>query len=440
VHDEPKINPSAGIPAQNSADSFLPLPLLFVPVSVHHVNLTNLQLPLCVLISMTATSSLAFFTFLVCFQILPRRTDDLLTRGGSCHSVSSQTQLTAPKIELPAPTGPFAVGTKIYDWVDHSRLEKATSNPRDFRQLIVQVWYPAEHGSGPTAAYVPMLESYRHVWDDTEVEVSRRVLTHSRLNEKPLSGTQFPIVLFSHGWQGTRSEYTSLFEDLASHGYAIFAIDHPYMGRVALPDGRVTESMEIQFHSSSEIRAYYAKDVKFAIDRISQLNAGDPEGTFTGKLALSRIAAIGHSSGFVAAGTACGIDRRITACVNVDAPGFSAKELAGIKQPLLWFRLEKAGPVPAEFLKTLSAPVHELRLMGAKHGSVEDWDYLEAESSAQRDAAAGLLQLIRKYLGAFLGEYLKDESSDLYRQNSANSTIAIKNYPSRETPAPAPKQ
>jgi len=61
--------------------------------------------------------------------------------------------------------------------------------------------------------------------------------------------------------------------------------------------------------------------------------------------------------------------------VNVDAPKLSAAQLVGLYQPLLWIRLERAGPPPAEFLKTASSSVYELRIAGAKHSSVEDWDY-----------------------------------------------------------------
>jgi pimeloyl-ACP methyl ester carboxylesterase len=336
-----------------------------------------------------------------------------------------ESQVALNQLELPTPTGPLAIATKIYVWTDRSRNEKASNNPQDFRQLVVQVWYPTEDVSGPTTPYVPMLSAYRKVWDDADVKAAERVVTHSRLDKKPRTGMNFPIVIFSHGWQGTRSEYTSIAEDLASHGYAVFGIDHPYMGRVAYLDGHVTESTEDQFQSRAEIMNYYAQDIRFAIDEISKLAAADPDGTFTGILKLSRIATIGHSSGFVAAGTACRFDRRISACVNLDAPGFSAADLDGLTQPLLWVRLERAGPVPPDFLKSAPSPVYELRTVGTKHGSVEDWDYLEAKTPVLRDKAAGSLQLIRKYLIVFLDAYLKDQNSELLKQDSGNSESAL---------------
>jgi hypothetical protein len=118
------------------------------------------------------------------------------------------------------------------------------------------------------------------------------------------------------------------------------------MGRIALPDGEVIEPTESQFHSPAEVVAYYAKDLEFVTGLISELNRANPEKTFTGKFDMARIAAIGHSSGFVAASGACKLDSRIKACINIDAPGFGASDLAGLEQPLLWIRLQKAGGVP----------------------------------------------------------------------------------------------
>jgi len=356
--------------------------------------------------------------------------------------IHSQQQEIVPvtTIALPAPTGLFSIGTKIYDWVDRSRHESASKNPADFRQVIVQVWYPAEPGAGPTSPYAPRLSSYRHVWEDTDVDLASHTLTHSRLNAEPMLHKRFPAVLLSHGWQGTRSEYTSLAEDLASHGYAVFGVDHPYMGRIVLPNGQVTEPTESQFHSPAEVVAYYAADLEFVIGQIAELNRADQ--TFAGKFDLARIAAIGHSSGFVAASGACKLDPRIKACVNIDAPGFDASFLVGLHQPLLWIRLQKAGPVPAEYLSSIRSNVYELQIDGANHGSVEDWDYLEAASATEREAAEKRLGIIRQYIGAFLSRHLDRQTSELLDVGSGRPgtqwrvyfPVARSSPPSRKLP------
>ncbi|MEO6608175.1 MAG: hypothetical protein ABIN69_06870 [Aestuariivirga sp.] len=55
--------------------------------------------------------------------------------------------LVFPVFEFPQPTGPYAIGTLVYDWVDESRPEILTSNPNDHREVMVQIWYPAKTGS-----------------------------------------------------------------------------------------------------------------------------------------------------------------------------------------------------------------------------------------------------------------------------------------------------
>jgi dienelactone hydrolase len=339
------------------------------------------------------------------------------------HLVGTQPR-ELPTLEQPIPlllpSGSFAVGTKTYSWLDRSRHEKASRDPKQFRQLIVQLWYPAKPTAGTTSPYVPRLNAYRTVWEKSEIDVAARTQTHSFLNATPVPDVRFPIVLLSHGWQGTRSEYSSLAEDLASRGYAVFGVDHPYMGRIVLPNGQVTESTEEQFRSPAEITEYYGRDLQFAIDEITKLNAVDHDNPLANRLDLSRIAAIGHSSGFSAVSNACRHDPRIKACVNIDAPGYTAALLTGLHQPLLWIWLERAGPVPPGFLTTIASEVYELQIQGANHGSVEDWDYLEAASPRERENAAHRLTLIRSYVAAFLGKSLRDQDSPLLAPSQSN--------------------
>jgi pimeloyl-ACP methyl ester carboxylesterase len=338
--------------------------------------------------------------------------------------------VTRSKIALLPPDGPFGIGTQTYHWVDHSRHEKASKDAAEFRQLVVQVWYPAKSERGQTSPYVPQLSAYRQVWEESEVEVAGHTRTHSYVNARPMPALQFPIVLLSHGWQGTRSEYTSLAENLASHGFAVFGVDHPYMGWIALSNGRVTEATEEQFRSPAEIMEYYGQDLQFVIDQIAKLNASDRDKVLGSRLDLSRIAAIGHSSGFSAVSTACRHDQRIKACINIDAPGFNTALLAGLHQPLLWIRLERAGPVPGDFLNTTTATVYELQIKGANHGSVEDWDYLKAASSHERDGAAQRLMLIRGYVEAFLDKSLRGQDSNLL-SDSETKAIKLTRYQAR---------
>src|ERR1700730_6186577 len=54
---------------------------------------------------------------------------------------------------LPAPTGPFAVGKTTVHWTDESRIEPLSQN-HEPRELMVDIWYPAELSNGAPVAYL----------------------------------------------------------------------------------------------------------------------------------------------------------------------------------------------------------------------------------------------------------------------------------------------
>ena len=56
-----------------------------------------------------------------------------------------------------------------------------------------------------------------------------RVRTNARRNARPLEGLGgYPAIVFSPGYGVPHALYTSLFEDLASHGFVVIALDHTY--------------------------------------------------------------------------------------------------------------------------------------------------------------------------------------------------------------------
>ena len=57
---------------------------------------------------------------------------------------------------FPHPTGPYAIGTLTYHWVDAARSEAITADSKDRRELMVQIWYPAKGDqSAPRVPYMP---------------------------------------------------------------------------------------------------------------------------------------------------------------------------------------------------------------------------------------------------------------------------------------------
>ena len=54
--------------------------------------------------------------------------------------------MAVPIIKMPKPTGKNNIGTSTHHWIDNTRKEWFTESPDDFRQIMVQVWYPGQLG------------------------------------------------------------------------------------------------------------------------------------------------------------------------------------------------------------------------------------------------------------------------------------------------------
>src|SRR5262249_51843823 len=61
------------------------------------------------------------------------------------------------QVTLPTPTGPFAVGRALYDWVDDKTLDTLAPVQGTKRELLVWIWYPAMAGQSAAMMdlYVP---------------------------------------------------------------------------------------------------------------------------------------------------------------------------------------------------------------------------------------------------------------------------------------------
>ena len=236
--------------------------------------------------------------------------------------------ILSPKFSLPSPTGPYKVGTEVRYVVDENRGDPFSDDPNARRELMVQVWYPADQDSrGPVAPY---RDKRATVPGETYLSL---VDTHSIVGV-PVSGMQarYPLLLYSPPWDGVRGDNTVQAEELASHGYIVVGMDHPYGSEITVfPDGRIIHSRLVlgsPFLSAAEeekfvrtverevrIRADDATSVLAALER---WNAEDPRGTLTGRIDLDRIGIFGFSLGGAVAAQACWLDRRFKAGIDMD--------------------------------------------------------------------------------------------------------------------------
>ncbi|MFF1439196.1 alpha/beta hydrolase family protein [Streptomyces sp. NPDC058295] len=240
---------------------------------------------------------------------------------------------------FPEPSGRFAVGTRVMQWTDPNRPEAATADPRDRRTVVVQLWYPARKSpaGAQRAQYLGRTEQEARTVSDALaryaglpgflVDGVPRARTHAVFNAPVArNGGRFPVVLFSPGLGGVRTQNTAWAEELASHGYVVAALDHPYdSAAVVLADGRTintkitsTGDDEEDDKRAAETTGIRAVDLSFALTQLGRLDRGGIDGPLTGRLDTGRAAVTGHSLGGGAALQAARQDRRFDAVINMD--------------------------------------------------------------------------------------------------------------------------
>ncbi|OEJ23531.1 acetylhydrolase [Streptomyces agglomeratus] len=248
--------------------------------------------------------------------------------------------VSAARAELPAPTGPYAVGSSVLHLVDRSRPDPWVREA-GARELMVTLHYPAARHSGPPgprpapAPYATTEEArllLRGLNLEQAVPAARlaEMRTHSRRDARPARG-RHPLVLLSPGFGVSRYTLTHLAEDLAGRGYVVASVDHAYESLgTAMPGGRVLTceactAVEEGGVDESLVAATRADDMSFVIDRLTGCHAVTKYAAMIDK---RRIGMAGHSIGGAAAATAMVADRRIGAGINMDG-GFQEELPSG---------------------------------------------------------------------------------------------------------------
>jgi dienelactone hydrolase len=250
------------------------------------------------------------------------------------------------EVVLPKPTGPHSVGRTLLDWADPKRDDPYSAAIGKHRELMVWLWYPATVSpQSRPAEYIPSDWASEMPW--RPVTIPGRVQVHAVTDAPVAAGGQaYPVLVFSAGFGNLPSDYTSLIEDLVSHGYVVLGITNTYsVPVVRFPDGRVANHLaEASFPRGSRqaIRSagnrmvkVWAADIHFAVDKLAEMNS-DPKNRFYGRLDLARLGLFGQSFGGAAAAEACSGDPRCKAAADIDGNLFGDARKERIKEPFLF--------------------------------------------------------------------------------------------------------
>ncbi|HZR29698.1 MAG TPA: hypothetical protein VFA71_13045 [Terriglobales bacterium] len=396
------------------------------------------------------------------------------------------------RIQLPHPSGRYGVARVAYDWVRGNGFVSSAKRPDATHELMVYVWYPISHrpSQSSVAEYLPHADLIAKKLSPTELQdewgsawhrvFTGRVLTDTyERSPVALGSERFPLLIFSPGLNLSGTSYTSLIQEVTSHGYVVASIEPLYESTVALPDGRVIrptiealgtrrplpgESWDGYLNRMHTLGMpqveQHAADIRFVIDQITALN-NMPAATapFAGRVDLHNIGVWGHSIGGRAAARACQLDARIRACLNADGVGpdgpvFPYEGASLPRQPFMWIEASQLPPTIDSILTSykikhhdsgmgLAAKEQEQELQacpsgsyhlmindaGTTHYSFTDWPLLEAERQEDFNRASHALEPIETYTVAFFDRYLKHQDSALTdSENAAFAAITLKKY------------
>lgn len=164
--------------------------------------------------------------------------------------------------------------------------------------IPAEVWYPAVDGPEATEEYDVR---------DFAPSIIRSMLTgdapstysYPATRDAEVAGGRFPVVLFSHGFGGFRTQSTFLTAHLASRGMIVISPDHPSRDLAAALSSGTFDTDDPQVHLLESLDYLVGDDTRFA----SHVDA-------------DRVATLGHSAG---GGTALAVaaDDRIDGFVSM---------------------------------------------------------------------------------------------------------------------------
>lgn len=429
----------------------------------------------------------------------PRRTWAFAIGAFVCYCTLNVAQLRTPELELPALTGPYPVAK--HQWAVKSQRRDA-HNPDPFakREFLVNVYYPTlTNDRSQRAPYLSRAMMSAHLARDQSPLV--RFFFESEVSKMRSQAWQgfgsglspalahYPVVIFSPGYGWFADMHSFYLEQLASHGYVVFAITHPGQTPVVeYPDGRqsrwgwsndsfaepkavfderrartqalraaIEQGMrdDHRLPSEQQLREFVSVQgssplsvVRFAplaerkadvielLDRLESLNTGTPASEFAGRLDFEHIAIMGMSYGGPTSSDVCLEDARCKAVINMDGTEYGRLPLEPNTTPALWLYDPKS--YEKDFRRQVAyeryaGPAYRVGFSGASHNTFADYPFWPAAldapgmlwPSGKRARERELAPIVLTYLLDFLDHYLKNEPLQLLNRPRDEAGILV---------------
>jgi len=360
----------------------------------------------------------------------------------------------------PRPTGPHPVGTRYLFLEDEERPDPYSEDSNDHRWISTKVWYPA----------APVPEAQPAPFGDDEFSKSlvdagffdRRFLDEVALKpsasylDAPIASTGAPWPILIYSSSGVMTANVFLFEELASHGYIVLAVGHPYwcefyfdgngemfhfdksnsyytemwkeenseavietkeaITRSADDEQRIVLYKKLNKLMPTEVADlfHWQADMDFLVDELEGLNSAG--GPYRGKLDTTRIGILGYSKGGALAGQVCATSDRVKAGANLGGFVFGGLVDNDLGKPFMTLEhvetwCAQCQPVGLPFFKRSKSDAYMIQITGANHATFTDLpvlkDYILADGVVGPLDGEWSAAIVRSYLLAFFDTYVK---------------------------------
>jgi S-formylglutathione hydrolase FrmB len=362
-----------------------------------------------------------------------------------------------PVFKLPQPQGPYFVGTKDV-LLKLNRKEIITEDKKDNRALMIKVYYPSRKTSNEMDVYID--QGGRHGFaqkyglPNSTFNYLDKVKTHVFRNV-PAATEQFPVLLFSHGYNSKANNYYALISEIVSQGYVVFAVNHTYESTGStFPDGSEVyfdydfarkieegtwQEMEPVLSAFKEnlsfeqrhpiikkgLNTYFVKGIveRWAADLsdvISNLETWNTSGFLENRMDLSKIGVFGHSRGGGAAGEVLLKDNRVTAGANIDGVQWGDIVNTSFQDPFLFISAdwpeEKEDLNAHAYINKGASTFYEARIAGTGHSNFMDIPLMIPMKSLSQAGAIEPelgIEITSKLVTSFFDKHLKRKTINM---------------------------
>jgi dienelactone hydrolase len=302
--------------------------------------------------------------------------------------------------------------------------------------------------------------------------------THAIVDAEPAAApAQLPLLVFSHGYGSLPSAHAALMEDLASHGYVVLSIVHPYeAGAAALGDGRIVSLMDasgtlrqgyrdviaewgkedatlsaVTATADEEeqrrlLRGYlstlkntdaalrrWVADTAAVLNKLSNLPRRSVAGRLIARLDLEHIGVFGHSMGGVTAGQFCLEEPRCAAALNLDgSPQYGTMIDKELNRPLLMVYSARPGRRGASdsIYRRAASAFYRVDVEGTLHLDFTDMIFWEGPLRERKAlgtiAAERAAAITRTIVRQYFDQTLRGQGAPLLAGSSTFAEVTVK--------------